>query len=78
MDASKEWTLPWPLPPRLPLGDRGSLMFLSACQAVDPSSLVPPELKEMSYETGLTCLYKVLTGWRDQGLVLGGWEISLP
>ena len=53
-------------------------MFLSACQAVDPSSLVPPELKEMSYETGLTCLYKVLTGWRDQGLVLGGWEISPP
>ena len=78
MDVSKEWTLPWPLPPRLPLGDRGSLMFLSACQAVDPSSLVPPELKEMSYETGLTCLYKVLTGWRDQGLVLGGWEISPP
>lgn len=53
-------------------------MFLSACQAVDPNSLVPPELKEMSYETGLTCLYKVLTGWRDQGLVLGGWEISPP
>ena len=53
-------------------------MFLSACQAADPNSLVPPELKEMSYETGLTCLYKVLTGWRDQGLVLGGWEISPP
>ena len=39
-------------------------MFLSACQAADPNSLVPPELKEMSYETGLTHLYKVLTGWR--------------
>ena len=78
MDASKEWTLPWPLPPQLPLGDRGSLMFLSACQAADPNSLVPPELKELSYETSLIHLYKVLTGWRGPGLVLGGWEISLP
>ena len=53
-------------------------MFLSACQAADPNSLVPPELKEMSYETGLSHLYKVLTGWRGQGLVSGGWEISPP
>ena len=53
-------------------------MFLSACQAADPNYLVPPELKEMSYETGLIHLYKVLTGWRGQGLVLGGWEISPP